>query len=85
MKRWRLETNTWHACHLTKELFEATNCLTNQARRVAFGRRRFRNYRIGALLYISQPNWDLLATITLRCNPVCLLNMVPNMGDAVIR
>ncbi len=35
-------------------------------KRVAFGFRRFVNYRIRALLYAGRPNWDLLATIAPR-------------------
>ena len=40
------------------------NNLIKRVKRVAFGFRRFRNYRIRALLYAGRPNWDLLATIT---------------------
>jgi hypothetical protein len=54
-------------------------------KRVAFGSRKFRNYRIRALPYVSKPNWNLLATITLRCHPMCLLNAVPSTGDVMIR
>ena len=42
------------------------NNLIKRVKRVAFGFRRFRNYRIRALLYAGQPNWNLLATITPR-------------------
>jgi hypothetical protein len=31
-----------------------------------FGSNDFRNYRIRALLYVGQTNWELLATITPR-------------------
>lgn len=33
-------------------------------KRVAFGMRRFRNYRIRALLYAGKPNWELLDALT---------------------
>jgi hypothetical protein len=33
-------------------------------KRVAFGFRKFRNFRVRALLYAGKPNWELLATIT---------------------
>lgn len=33
-------------------------------KRIAFGFRRFRAFRLRALLYAGNPNWDLLATIT---------------------
>ncbi len=45
---------------------EAANNLIKRIKRIAFGLRRFRNYRIRALLYTGKPNWDLLATITPR-------------------
>ena len=45
---------------------EAANNLIKRVKRVAFGFRRFRNYRIRALLYAGKPNWDLLTTITPR-------------------
>ena len=43
---------------------EAANNLIKRVKRVAFGFRRFRNYRIRALLYAGKPNGALLATIT---------------------
>jgi transposase len=45
---------------------EAANNLIKRIKRIAFGFRRFGNYRIRTLLYTGQPNWDLLATITPR-------------------
>lgn len=44
----------------------AFNNLIHRIKRVGFGFRRFRNYRVRALLYAGRPNWDLLATITPR-------------------
>jgi transposase len=85
LKRWRLETIPWVACHFTNGPFEVINNFIEGAKRVALGSRKFRNYRIRALLYVSKPNWNLLATLTLRCNPMCLLNAVPSMGDVMIR
>ena len=45
---------------------EATNNLIKRVKRAAFGFTSFRNYRIRALLYTGNPNWELLATITPR-------------------
>lgn len=47
---------------------EAANNLLKRVKRVASGSTRLRNYRIRVLLYAGQPNWDLLATSTPRCN-----------------
>jgi hypothetical protein len=42
----------------------STNNLLKRVKRVAFGMRRFRNYRIRALLYAGRPNLALLGSIT---------------------
>ena len=56
----------WHQAHFTNGPTEAANNLIKRVKRAAFGFTRFRNYRIRALLYAGNPNWDLLATITPR-------------------
>ncbi len=66
LKRWRNEIIAWHKLHITNGPTEAMNNLAKRVKRVAFGFRSFRNYRIRALLYAGKPNWDLLATITPR-------------------
>jgi transposase len=43
---------------------EAINNLVKRIKQVAFGMRRFRNYRIRALLYAGRPTWDLLDNLT---------------------
>jgi hypothetical protein len=45
---------------------EAINNLIKRIKRIAFGSRRFRSFRIRAWLYAGNPNWDLVATITPR-------------------
>ena len=64
--RWRDQIAAWHQAHVTNGPTEAANNLIKRVKRVAFGFRRFRNYRIRVLLYAGRPNWDLLATITPR-------------------
>ena len=64
LKRWRDEIIAWHKLHITNGPTEAMSNLAKRVKRVAFGFRSFRNYRIRALLYAGKPNWDLLATIT---------------------
>ena len=64
--RWRHQIAAWHQAHVTNGPTEAANNLIKRVKRVAFGFRRFRNYRIRVLLYAGKPNWDLLATITPR-------------------
>lgn len=62
--RWRHQIAAWHQAHVSNGPTEAANNLIKRVKRVAFGFRRFANYRIRTLLYAGRPNWDLLATIT---------------------
>jgi transposase len=50
VKRWRLETIARHAWNFTNGPFEAANNFSKRVKRVAFVSRKFRNYRIRALL-----------------------------------
>ncbi len=64
--RWKHQIAAWHEAHVTNAPTEAANNLIKRVKRVAFGFRSFRNYRIRSLLYAGKPNWSLLATITPR-------------------
>ena len=66
LKRWRDQIIAWHQAHFSNGPTEAVNGLVKRVKRVAFGFRRFRHYRVRALLYAGKPNWDLLATIAPR-------------------
>jgi transposase len=63
LKRWRDQIIAWHQAHFSNGPTEAVNNLTKRVKRVAFGFRKFRNFRVRALLYAGKPNWELLATI----------------------
>ena len=65
-RAWRHQIVAWHRSHVSNGPTEAVNNLVKRVKRVAFGFRRFRNYRIRALLYAGKPNWALLATLTPR-------------------
>lgn len=64
--RWAKQISAWHRARFSNGPTEAINNLIKRVKRVAFGFRRFANYRIRALLYAGKPNWALLATITPR-------------------
>jgi len=64
--RWKHQIAAWHEAHVTNGPTEAANNLIKRVKRVAFGFRSFRNYRIRVLLYAGKPNWSLLPTITPR-------------------
>ncbi len=62
--RWKVQITNWHRRRVTNGPTEAINNLIKRVKRVGFGFRRFRNYRIRALLYAGKPNWQLLNTLT---------------------
>jgi transposase len=64
--RWKEQIAAWHRAHVSNGPTEAVNNLIKRVKRVAFGFTRWRNYRIRALLYAGQPNWDILPTLTPR-------------------
>ena len=66
LSRWHTQIVNWHRSHLTNGPTEAINNLIKRVKRVAYGFRRFTNYRIRALLYAGKPNWALLPTVTPR-------------------
>jgi len=66
LRRWRQQIIAWHTARVSNGPTEALNNLIKRIKRVAFGMRRFRHYRIRALLYAGRPNWELLDTITPR-------------------
>lgn len=64
LARWHAQIVAWHHARVTNAATEAANNLIKRIKRVAFGFRVFRHYRIRALLYAGRPNWALLATVT---------------------
>ena len=64
--RWKHQIAAWHQAHVTNAPSEAANNLIKRVKRVAFGFRSFRNYRLRSLLYAGKPNWSLLPTLTPR-------------------
>jgi transposase len=64
--RWKRQIAAWHEAHVTNAPTEAANNLIKRVKRVAFGFKNFRNYRLRSLLYAGKPNWSLLPTLTPR-------------------
>jgi transposase len=62
--RWRHQIVAWHRSHVSNGPTEAVNNLVKRVKRVAFGMRNFRHYRIRSLLYAGKPNWTLLNQLT---------------------
>jgi len=61
--RWARQIVAWHASGITNAATEAANNLIKRVKRIGFGFRSFRNYRIRVLLYAGRPNWALLQHI----------------------
>ncbi len=66
LARWHDQIVAWHRARATNGPAESINNLVKRVKRVAFGFRSFRNYRVRSLLYAGRPNWDLRAPITPR-------------------
>lgn len=64
LRRWRDQIVAWHEAKVTDGPTEAINNLIKRVKRAGFGLRRFRHFRVRALLYAGRPNWDLLARVT---------------------
>lgn len=66
LRRWLDQIVAWHQARVSNGPTEAINNLIKRIKRIGFGFRTLRHYRIRALLYAGRPNWELLATITPR-------------------
>src|SRR5487761_445238 len=64
--RWKHQIAAWHEAHVSNGPTEATNNLVKRVKRVAFGFKNFRNYRLRSLLYAGKPDWSLLPTLIPR-------------------
>lgn len=66
LKNWRDEITAWHKVQISNGPTEGANNLIKRVKRVAFGFRLFRNYRVRVLLYAGRPDWAKLATVIPR-------------------
>ena len=60
IKRWFEKIWNYHLARVSNGPTEALNNLIKRVKRVGYGFRNFRNYRVRALLYAGKPNWRLL-------------------------
>lgn len=63
IKRWFAKIMAWHEARVSNGPTEALNNLIKRIKRIGFGFRNFRNYRIRALLYAGKPTWRVLDSI----------------------
>ena len=64
LRNWAEEILAWHTTRATNGPTEGQNNLIKATKRVGFGFRTFRNYRIRVLLDAGGVNWNLLPTLT---------------------
>ena len=66
LNNWRDEIIAWHKIQISNGPTEGANNLIKRVKRVAFGFRSFRNFRVRVLLYAGRPDWSRLAGLTPR-------------------
>lgn len=66
LRTWFHEILAWHTTKASNGPTEGQNNLIKATKRVGFGFRSFRNYRIRVLLDAGKPDWTLLPTLTPR-------------------
>lgn len=66
LKKWFEKIWNYHLAGVSNGPTEALNNLIKRVKRVGFGFRNFRNYRVRALLYAGKPNWKILDSIVVQ-------------------
>jgi transposase len=66
LHKWSDKICNFHIARVSNGPTEALNNLIKRIKRIGFGFRNFRNYRIRALLYAGKPNWRVLGSIVVR-------------------
>lgn len=66
LKKWFEKICNYHLARVSNGPTEALNNLIKRVKRVGFGFRNFRNYRVRALLYAGRPNWKILGSIVVQ-------------------
>ncbi len=66
LERWFDKICNFHIARVSNGPTEALNNLSKRIKRIGFGFRNFRNYRVRALLYAGKPNWRVLGSIVVQ-------------------
>lgn len=66
LRKWFDKICNFHIARISNGPTEALNNLIKRIKRIGFGFRNFRNYRIRALLYAGKPNWRVLGSIIVQ-------------------
>lgn len=65
IRKWFDKLCNYHLAKVSNGPTEALNNLIKRIKRIGFGFRNFKNYRIRALLYAGKPNWRVLGSISI--------------------
>lgn len=66
LKHWLPKICNYHQARISNGPTESLNNLIKRIKRIGFGFRNFKNYRIRVLLYAGKPNWRVLNSIVVR-------------------
>ena len=66
IRTWFDKIVNFHLARVSNGPTESLNNLIKRIKRIGFGFRNFKNYRIRALLYAGKPNWRVLGSIVVR-------------------
>jgi transposase len=66
IRTWFDKIVNYHLARVSNGPTESLNNLIKRIKRIGFGFRNFKNYRIRALLYAGKPNWRVLGSIVVR-------------------
>jgi transposase len=66
IRHWFEKIVNFHLARVSNGPTESLNNLIKRIKRIGFGFRNFKNYRIRALLYAGKPNWRVLGSIVVR-------------------
>ena len=66
IRQWFDKICNFHMARVSNGPTESLNNLIKRIKRIGFGFRNFKNYRIRALLYAGKPNWRVLGSIVVQ-------------------
>ena len=66
INKWFDKICNFHLARVSNGPTESLNNLIKRIKRIGFGFRNFKNYRIRALLYAGRPNWRVLGSIVVQ-------------------
>ena len=70
IRPWFDKICNFHLARVSNGPTESLNNLIKRIKRIGFGFRNFKNYRIRALLYAGKPNWRVLGSIVVQMRPL---------------